>query len=145
MILRPLAGVAHRRAGGAEYLATHINDAASSADPNTLVVAPGDHIGASPLVSGLFHDEPTIEAMQRDGRRRHSVGNHEFDEGVDELLRMQNGGCHPVDGCQDGDAVRRRALPVPGRERDLRRHRRSTILRPTRSRRSAAPRSASSA
>ena len=30
------------------------------------------------------------------------VGNHEFDEGVDELLRMQNGGCHPVDGCQDG-------------------------------------------
>ena len=31
------------------------------------------------------------------------VGNHEFDEGVNELLRMQFGGCHPVDGCQDGD------------------------------------------
>ena len=35
------------------------------------------------------------------------VGNHEFDEGVNELLRMQNGGCHPVDGCQDG-------TPSPG-------------------------------
>ena len=32
-----------------------------------------------------------------------AVGNHEFDEGVDELLRMQKGGCHPIDGCQDGD------------------------------------------
>ena len=31
------------------------------------------------------------------------VGNHDFDEGVAELLRMQNGGCHPVDGCLDGD------------------------------------------
>ena len=31
-----------------------------------------------------------------------SVGNHEFDEGEDELRRMQHGGCHPADGCQDG-------------------------------------------
>ena len=30
------------------------------------------------------------------------VGNHEFDEGLDEVYRMMNGGCHPVDGCQDG-------------------------------------------
>ena len=48
-----------------------------------------------------------------------AVGNHEFDEGVDELLRMQNGGCHPVDGCQDGDGYAGRELPVPRRQRRL--------------------------
>ena len=68
----------------------------------------GDLIGASPLISGLFHDEPTIESMNALGLDVTGVGNHEFDEGVDELLRMQFGnqlggnGCHPVDGCQDG-------------------------------------------
>ena len=70
---------------------------------NTLVVSAGDNIGASPLVSGLFHDEPTIEAFNAMGVDISSVGNHEFDEGSAELLRMQDGGCHPVDGCQDGD------------------------------------------
>ena len=74
----------------------------SSSNPNTLEVGAGDLIGASPLLSGLFHDEPTIEAMNAMGMDVTGVGNHEFDEGVDELLRMQNGGCHPVDGCQDG-------------------------------------------
>ena len=63
----------------------------------------GDLIGASPLLSALFHDEPTIEAMNELGLDFNAVGNHEFDEGVDELLRMQYGGCHPVDGCLDGD------------------------------------------
>jgi 5'-nucleotidase len=60
-------------------------------------------IGASPLLSALFHDEPTIEAFNQIGLDFNAVGNHEFDEGVTELLRMQNGGCHPVDGCLDGD------------------------------------------
>ena len=63
----------------------------------------GDLIGATPLVSALFHDEPSIEAFNLMGLDYNGVGNHEFDEGVDELLRMQYGGCHPVDGCQDGD------------------------------------------
>ena len=72
-------------------------------NPNTLFVSAGDLIGATPLVSALFHDEPTIEAFNLMGLDFNGVGNHEFDEGVDELLRMQNGGCHPVDGCQDGD------------------------------------------
>ena len=63
----------------------------------------GDLIGASPLLSALFHDEPTIEAFNRLGLELNAVGNHEFDEGSDELERMQYGGCHPVDGCQDGD------------------------------------------
>jgi 5'-nucleotidase len=89
-------------AGGAEYLATWM-DRLRANNHNTVEVGAGDLIGASPLISGLFHDEPTIEAMNAMGLQVSSVGNHEFDEGRDELLRMQNGGCHPVDGCQDGD------------------------------------------
>ena len=86
---------------GIAYLATHIKSL-RTANSNTLTVGAGDLIGASPLVSALFHDEPTIEALNSIGMDVGAVGNHEFDEGVDELLRMQNGGCHPVDGCQDG-------------------------------------------
>ncbi|HEX6131658.1 MAG TPA: hypothetical protein VF044_07985, partial [Actinomycetota bacterium] len=89
-------------AGGVEYLATHVRELRAT-NPNTLFVSAGDLIGASPLISALFHDEPTIEAFNLMGLDYNGVGNHEFDEGVDELLRMQNGGCHPVDGCQDGD------------------------------------------
>ncbi len=62
--------------------------------------AAGDLIGASPFLSAMFHDEPTIESLSMMGLEVASVGNHEFDEGKDELLRMQNGGCHPVDKCQ---------------------------------------------
>ena len=69
---------------------------------NSLTVAAGDLIGASPLLSALYHDEPTIEAMNLLGLDLTSVGNHEFDEGENELKRMQSGGCHPTDGCQDG-------------------------------------------
>lgn len=90
-------------AGGAEYLATHIANLRADNPDRTFVVSAGDLIGASPLLSGLFHDEPTIEAMNRIGLDFNAIGNHEFDEGVAELMRMQNGGCHPVDGCLDGD------------------------------------------
>jgi 5'-nucleotidase len=89
-------------AGGVEYLASWIKRLRER-NSNTITVGAGDQIGASPLISGLFHDEPTIEAMNALGLDISGVGNHEFDEGVQELLRMQNGGCHPVDGCQDGD------------------------------------------
>jgi 5'-nucleotidase len=89
-------------AGGAEYLATHINNLRVT-NPNTVVVSAGDLIGASPLLSALFHDEPTIEAFNSIGLDFNAVGNHEFDEGWHELVRMQQGGCHPVDGCLDGD------------------------------------------
>jgi 5'-nucleotidase len=67
---------------------------------NTIFVAAGDLIGASPLLSAMFHDEPTIESLSMMGLAIASVGNHEFDEGKDELKRMQDGGCHPVDNCQ---------------------------------------------
>jgi 5'-nucleotidase len=93
-------------AGGVEYLATWVKRlrATDSADgSDVLTVAAGDNIGASPLVSAAFHDEPTIEALNLIGLDISSVGNHEFDEGTTELLRMQSGGCHPTDGCQDGD------------------------------------------
>jgi len=88
--------------GGAEYLATHVRNLRAT-NPNTLFVSAGDLIGATPLISALFHDEPTIEAFNLMELDYNGVGNHEFDEGVDELLRMQYGGCHPEDGCQDGD------------------------------------------
>jgi 5'-nucleotidase len=89
-------------AGGVEYLATHLKNLEAT-NPKTVIVSAGDMIGATPLLSALFHDEPTIEVFNRMGLDFNAVGNHEFDEGVKELLRMQNGGCHPVDGCLDGD------------------------------------------
>jgi 5'-nucleotidase len=88
-------------AGGAEYLATHLRQlraAAKAQGQESVTVAAGDLIGASPLLSAAFHDEPTIETMNLIGLEAASVGNHEFDEGWRELLRMQTGGCLP-----DGD------------------------------------------
>ncbi len=66
---------------------------------NSLTVAAGDLIGGSPAFSGLFHDEPSVESLNAMDLDVSGVGNHEFDEGVTELRRMQRGGCHPVDGC----------------------------------------------
>ncbi len=86
-------------AGGAAFLATHLKRAIAE-NPNSLVVAAGDLIGASPLISSLMHNEPAIEALNAMHLAVTSVGNHEFDRGWQELTRMQKGGCHPVDGCQ---------------------------------------------
>ena len=89
--------------GRADYLAANIQAAEAAAPGSSIFVSAGDLIGASPLISALFHDEPTIEAMNLLGLDLNAVGNHEFDEGAAELLRMQNGGSHPVDGDLDGD------------------------------------------
>src|ERR1700716_2172745 len=86
-------------AGGAEHMATLVKQLRQGAG-NTIFVAAGDLIGASPFLSAMFHDEPTIESLSMMGLEVAAVGNHEFDEGKDELLRIQNGGCHPADGCQ---------------------------------------------
>ena len=88
-------------AGGVDYMAGLVKQLKENA-PNHVVVSAGDLIGASPLNSALFHDEPTIETMNMLGLEFNAVGNHEFDEGREELLRMQNGGCHPTDNnsCQ---------------------------------------------
>ena len=89
--------------GRADFLSANIWAASAESGRNTIFVSAGDLIGASPLISALFHDEPTIEAMNLMGLEINAVGNHEFDEGPDELLRMQWGGPHPVDGDLDGD------------------------------------------
>jgi 5'-nucleotidase len=86
-------------AGGAEHMATLIKQLRAG-QKNTVFVAAGDLIGASPFLSAMFHDEPSIESLSMMGLAISAVGNHEFDEGAAELLRMQNGGCHPTDGCQ---------------------------------------------
>jgi 5'-nucleotidase len=80
--------------GGAAYFATLVQQLKRQ---NTLnvVVGAGDMVGASPLDSALFHDEPTIQALNQIGLEFTSVGNHEFDKGQTELLRKQNGGCFP--------------------------------------------------
>ncbi|MFD8149998.1 bifunctional metallophosphatase/5'-nucleotidase, partial [Streptomyces sp. NPDC059720] len=85
-------------AGGVEYLATHLRQAREG-EKYSITAAGGDMVGASPLISGLFHDEPTIEALNKLDLDVTSVGNHEFDEGAKELGRLQKGGCHPKDGC----------------------------------------------
>lgn len=79
-------------AGGAAWLASAIARL-RSANPNNAVVSAGDMIGASPLVSAVFLDEPTIHAMNLIKVDFNAVGNHEFDKGREELLRMQKGGC----------------------------------------------------
>src|SRR5579864_1501067 len=86
-------------AGGAEAMATLVRQL-QEGHKNTIFDAAGDLIGASPLLSAMFHDEPTIESLSMMGLAISSVGNHEFDEGKEEIKRMQNGGCHPVDKCQ---------------------------------------------
>ncbi|WP_323101063.1 bifunctional metallophosphatase/5'-nucleotidase [Intrasporangium sp. YIM S08009] len=84
-------------AGGVEYLATELAQARKG-HPYSLTVAAGDIVGASPLLSAAFHDEPTIESMNKLGLDVTSVGNHEFDEGYKELQRLAHGGC-----IDDGD------------------------------------------
>jgi len=87
--------------GGLEHLAGLIEHLRAQ-HPHTLLVSAGDLVGASPLSSALFHDEPTIEAMNRLGLAMNAVGNHEFDDGVEELLRLKQGGCGPAHSCALG-------------------------------------------
>ena len=92
-------------AGGGARFATMIRTLAAR-NPNHAIVSSGDLIGATPLVSALFLDEPTIEAMNLIGVDFNSVGNHEFDRGVAELKRKQNGGCErlvsSLEPCRSG-------------------------------------------
>jgi 5'-nucleotidase len=86
-------------AGGSEHMATLVKQLRAGRK-NTVFVAAGDLIGASPLLSSLFHDEPTIDSLSLMGLDLSSVGNHEFDKGKKELLRMQYGGCRADEGCK---------------------------------------------
>lgn len=84
-------------AGGADMLAGFVARLKAQ-NPLNAVVGAGDIVGASPLVSALFHDEPTVEAMNRIGLEFNAVGNHEFDHGSPDLLRLQRGGCATLPG-----------------------------------------------
>lgn len=86
-------------AGGVAYLATHL-EALREGQQRSVTFSVGDNVGATPLVSAAFHDEPTIEALNLLGTDASTIGNHEFDEGYRELLRLVNGGC-----LDDGDGM----------------------------------------
>ena len=95
---------ARQPVGGAEFIAAHVARLKAT-NPNNGVVAAGDLIGATPMISGLFFDEPAVETLNRIGLEFTSVGNHEFDKGQAELLRLQTGGCKPAPGATDGKAI----------------------------------------
>lgn len=82
-------------AGGAAYLATAVQRLKAQA-AHSVVVAAGDLTSASPLTSSLFLDEPTVTAMNMIGLEINAAGNHEFDRGAAELLRLQKGGCEKL-------------------------------------------------
>jgi 2',3'-cyclic-nucleotide 2'-phosphodiesterase (5'-nucleotidase family) len=92
--LGPTLDPSATKVGGAEYLASTLDRLRSKARYSHTVAA-GDLIGGTPFLSGLFHDEPAVESLNALGLDVSGVGNHEFDEGVTELQRMQRGGCHP--------------------------------------------------
>jgi 5'-nucleotidase len=94
--------VAKVPAGGVAYLAGAVK-ALRQGQKRSVTVSAGDMTGASPLVSALFLDEPSVAAMNLVGVEYNAVGNHEFDKGSAELLRMQSGGCAkhtPRDPCR---------------------------------------------
>lgn len=99
--------------GGAEFMAAHVARLKAQ-NPNNVVVGAGDSIGASPLISALFQDEPSVETLNRIGLEFNSVGNHEFDKGSAELLRLQNGGCKPGEANTCKGAVAGTPVPFEG-------------------------------
>lgn len=90
-------------AGGIAYMKSYV-EKMRDGRPNSIVVAAGDLIGASPLTSSVQHDEPTIEALNQLGLELSAVGNHEFDSGYEELLRKQTGGCFGGEPCAEDAA-----------------------------------------
>lgn len=105
--------VAQRPAvGGAEFLAAKVAQLKAQAR-HSVVVGAGDFIGASPLISALFNDEPAVETLNRIGLEFNAVGNHEFDKGAAELLRLQEGGCKTVDGATDPNSCRGADVGTP--------------------------------
>lgn len=98
--------------GGADFMAAHIANLKKQ-NPLNVVVGAGDSIGASPLISSLFFDEPAIETLNRIGLEFNSVGNHEFDKGSAELLRLQNGGCKVTAGVTDPNSCKGATVGTP--------------------------------
>jgi len=85
--------VSGKDVGGIEYLAAYLKQREAT-NPNTIMLQAGDAVGASRPVSALLQDEPTIRFLNEIGFDIGTIGNHEFDEGVAEMLRLINGGPH---------------------------------------------------
>lgn len=89
--------VAGEPVGRADYLASYLK-MRERENPNTLLVHAGDMVGASSPTSALLQDEPTVEIMNNMGFDVGTLGNHEFDEGVNEMMRLIKGGTHEKTG-----------------------------------------------
>jgi 5'-nucleotidase len=98
--------------GGAEFVGAYVARLKTQ-NRNHVVVGAGDFIGASPLISALFYDEPTVEVLNRIGLDFNAVGNHEFDKGSAELLRLQHGGCKMSNGAQDPSSCQGAMVGTP--------------------------------
>jgi 5'-nucleotidase len=102
----PLTKIEGRVVGGAAVLASYLRAASAQFPGDTLLVHAGDWVGASPPSSALLQDEPAVMFVNllanrfcTYGNRMHprcnvvgTAGNHEFDEGVAELMRLLRGG-----------------------------------------------------
>ena len=99
--------------GGADALAAWVARL-KARNPNNVVVGGGDFVGASPLVSALFFDEPAVEVLNHVGVEFTSVGNHEFDKGAVELRRLQSGGCKLTGGRPDTNSCKGLGSHAPG-------------------------------
>jgi 2',3'-cyclic-nucleotide 2'-phosphodiesterase (5'-nucleotidase family)/predicted AlkP superfamily phosphohydrolase/phosphomutase len=87
----PYTGVTDA-AGGIGVLAGYL-DRARAADPShTLTLEAGDMVGASPPESGLLYDKPTLDALDKMHVTAGTLGNHEFDHGVTNMLHQVFGG-----------------------------------------------------
>jgi 5'-nucleotidase len=92
-----------RPVGGFTHVAAHLD---RNETPNTIRVHAGDMVGASPLASNYFHDEPTVEAMNLMGFDVGVLGNHEFDKGAEEMMRLIEGGSR-----EDGSETSEKNFP----------------------------------
>jgi len=99
--------------GGAEYMAAYVARMKGT-NPLNVVVGAGDFIGATPLISALFFDEPAVETLNKIGVEFNAVGNHEFDKGKDELKRLQSGGCKTTNGIQEANSCKGFGSAAPG-------------------------------
>jgi 5'-nucleotidase len=105
--------VSDKPAGGVAWLASYLRQAEAQDPKGTIVAHAGDTVGASPLISSWFHDEPTIEATNLMNFDVGTLGNHEFDEGGTEMLRLIRGG-HREDGRQFKDGTDTSDPDFPG-------------------------------
>jgi 5'-nucleotidase len=91
-------------AGGAEFLAAYLKKYRQE-NPNTLLVHAGDMVGGSPPISSQFQDEPTVEFLNLLHFDVGTPGNHELDQGVNEMTRLIYGGFHKKTGNFQGSST----------------------------------------